>query len=171
MCDETFAAELHEELADILSPSEPANVHPLKKHRGRAALFAVAAGLALVAGTFAVTETSNRATVQPPATAVPRGQALRTASFEAPSGQVAGQVVLYHGNPSWVFMNVDVPHSNKTVKCELHLANGQLVASGTVQLHHGSGEFSKSIQTDIGKVRGATLYDSSGAVVASAVFA
>jgi hypothetical protein len=56
------------------------------------------------------------------------------------------------------------------VTCELHLANGQIVAAGTVHLHDGSGVFSQSIQMDAGRVRGATLYDSSGAVVASAIF-
>jgi hypothetical protein len=57
------------------------------------------------------------------------------------------------------------------VKCELHLANGEVVAAGTVQLHDGNGQLSKSIQMDAGQVRGATLSDSSGAVVASATFA
>lgn len=168
--DETFVAELHEQLADDLSPSEQTNVHPLRMHRGRAALVAVAAGLALVGGTVAVTESSNRATVQQSATGVPQEQALRTATFEAPTGQVAGQIVLYHGHPSWVFMNVDVPHSNGTVKCELHLANGEIVAAGTVQLHNGSGQLSKNIGMDAGNARGATLYDASGVVVASAIF-
>lgn len=168
--DETFVAELHEQLADDLSPSEPTNVHPIRMHRARAALVAVAAGLVLVGGTVAVTETSHTTTAQQSAIGAPHGQALRTATFEAPSGQVAGQIVLYHGHPSWVFMNVDVPHSNGTVTCELHLANGEVVAAGTVQLHDGSGVFSQNIQMDAGKVRGATLYDSSGAVVASAIF-
>ncbi len=117
-----------------------------------------------------MTESSNRATVQQSATGVPQEQALRTATFEAPTGQVAGQIVLYHGHPSWVFMNVDVPHSNGTVKCELHLANGEIVAAGTVQLHNGSGQLSKNIGMDAGNARGATLYDASGVVVASAIF-
>jgi hypothetical protein len=168
--DETFVAELREQLADDLVPSEQTNVRPLRTHRARAALVAVAAGLALVGGTVAVTETSHRATVQQSATAVPQEQALRTATFEAPTGQVAGQIVLYHGHPSWVYMNVDVPHSDGPVVCELHLANGEVVAAGTVQLHDGSGVFSQSIHMDAGKVRGATLYDPSGAVVASAIF-
>ena len=166
--DETFVAELHEQLAHDLNPSVPSNVRPMRIPRARAALIAVAAGVALVGGTFAVTETSN--TVQQAAVGVPHGQALRTATFEAPSGQVAGQIVLYHGHPSWVFMNVDVPNSNGSVRCELHLANGDVVAAGTVQLHDGSGVFAQSIQMDAGKARGATLYDSSGAVVASAIF-
>src|SRR5580692_1641702 len=33
--DENFVAELHEQLADSLSPSEPTNIHPIKMHRGR----------------------------------------------------------------------------------------------------------------------------------------
>jgi hypothetical protein len=170
MPDETFVAELHEQLADHLSPAAHTNIHTLKMHRGRAALVAVAAGLALVGGTVAVTETSNRATVQQSASAVPQGQALRTATFQSPTGQVAGQIVLYHGHPSWVYMNVDLPRSNGPVKCELHLANGEVVAAGTVQLHNGGGEFSQSIHMDAGNARGATLYDSSGEVVASAIF-
>jgi hypothetical protein len=168
--DENFVAELHEQLAENLSPPEQTNIHPLRMHRGRTAIVAVAAGLALVGGTAAVTEIANTATVQRSATAVPQGQALRTASFQSPTGHVVGQIVLYHGHPSWVYMNVDLPHSNGPVKCELHLANGEVVAAGTVQLHDGSGEFSQSIHMDAGKARGATLYDPSGAVVASAIF-
>jgi hypothetical protein len=170
MPDESFVAELHEQLADTLSPSEQTNIHSFRMRRGRAALVSVAAGLALVGGTLAVAETTNKPTVQQSATAVPQGQTLRTASFQSPTGQNVGQIVLYHGHPSWVYMNVDLPVSNGPVKCELHLANGEVVAAGTVQLHDGSGEFSQSIHMDAGKARGATLYDSSGVVVASAIF-
>jgi hypothetical protein len=168
--DDTFVAALHARLTEDFSPSEQSNVRPLKTHRARAAIVAVAAGLALVGGTAAITEIANSSPVQQSASAVPHGQSLRTATFEAPSGQVAGQIVVYHGHPSWVYMNVDDAHSDGTVKCELHLANGDVVAAGTVQLHNGSGTFSQNISMDAGKVRGATLYDSSGAVVASAIF-
>jgi hypothetical protein len=168
--DDAFVAELHEQLANDLNSSEQTNVRPLKMRRARVALVSVAAGLALVGGTFAVTELSSPTNVQQSATAVPQGQTLRTATFEAPTGRVAGQIVVYHGDPSWVYMNVDVPQANGTVKCELHLANGDVVAAGNVQLHDGSGVFSQSIPMDAGKVRGATLYDSSGAAVASAIF-
>jgi cytochrome b6-f complex iron-sulfur subunit len=102
--DETFVAELHEQLAQDLSPAEQTNIHPLKMRRGRVALVSVAAGLALVGGTLAVAETTNKPTVQQSATAVPQGRALRTASFQSPTGQVVGQIVLYHGHPSWVYM-------------------------------------------------------------------
>jgi hypothetical protein len=171
MPDENFVAALHDQLADSLSPPEQTNIRPLKVHRGRVALISVAAALALVGGTAAVTEISQTAPVQRSATQVPHGRALRTATFETSAGQVLGQIVVYHGHPSWVFMNVHVPNSNGTVECELHLANGEVVAAGTVQLHGGSGELSKSIEMDAGQVRGATLFDPSGAVVASATFA
>jgi hypothetical protein len=172
MPDEEFVAQLHDQLADTLSPSERTNIHPLRVHRARVALISVAAGLALVGGTAAVTEISNSPTVQQSATQVPHGNALRTATFETSTGQVLGQIVVYHGQPSWVYMNVNVPHSsNGTVECELHLANGEVVAAGTVSLHDGSGELSKSIHMDAGQVQGATLFDPSGAVVASATFA
>lgn len=171
MPDENFVAELHDQLAETLSAPEQSNIRPLKVHRGRVALISVAAGLALVGGTAAVTELSQTPTVQQSATAAPQGQALRTSTFETSSGQVLGQIVLYSGHPSWVYMNVDAGTSNGTVECELHLANGDVVAAGTVQLHDGSGELSKSIEMDTGQVRGATLFDSSGAVVASATFA
>jgi hypothetical protein len=168
--DENFVAELHEQLVEDVSGSEQTNLRSLKVRRGRVALISVAAGLALIGGTFAVAETTNKPTVQQSATAVPHGQALRTASFQSPSGQVVGQIVLYHGHPSWVYMNVNLPHAGGPVKCELHLANGEVVAAGTVQLHSGNGEFSQSIHMDAGKATGATLYDPSGAVVASAIF-
>jgi hypothetical protein len=169
--NEEYMAALHQQLAaDRAGPPEHSNVRPLV-HRGRTALVAVAAGVALVGGTVAVTEVFNTASVQQSATGVPHGQAVRTATFETPTGAVLGQIVVYHGHPSWVFMNVDVAHSNGAVKCELHLADGTVVAAGTVQLQDGSGQFSKSIQMDTAQVRGATLFDPSGAVVASATFA
>jgi hypothetical protein len=168
--DDAFVAALHRQLSENLDSSERTSGRPLKMHRGRAAVFAVAAGLALVGGTAAVTGLSNNAAVQRSVTAAPQEEALRTASFEAPSGQVVGQIALYHGHPSWVYMNLDVAHADGAVRCELHLANGDVVAAGTVQLHDGSGTFSQEISMDAGKARGATLYDSSGAVVASAIF-
>jgi hypothetical protein len=81
-----------------------------------------------------------------------------------------GQIVVYHGHPSWVFMNVDLPNANGALKCELHLANGAVVAAGTVQLHGGMGVIARTIQMDSGGLRNATLSNSSGVVLASATF-
>lgn len=168
--DQAFVAELHERLADELLPLEQTDIRSLNIQRGRSVLAGVAAGLALVGGTAAVAETSNRVTVHQSVTGLPDGQSLRTASFQDPTGQVAGEIAIYLGHPSWMFMKVDLRQSSGPVKCELHLNNGKVVAAGAVQLRDGSGVFSKGIQVDTVGVRGATLYDSSGAVVASAIF-
>jgi hypothetical protein len=167
---ESFIASLHEELSDLSSQAPSLKVPPARWGRARAALFGVAAALALIGGTVAITEASNQPTVQS-ATQVPQGQTLRTATFETAAGRVMGQIVVYQGHPSWVFMNVDAPNASGPMRCELHLANGEVVAAGTVQLHEGTGQIARAIQMDSGQVQNATLTNSSGAVLASATFA
>jgi hypothetical protein len=130
----------------------------------------VAAALALIGGTVGITEASTQPTVQS-ATQVPHALALRTATFETAAGRVMGQIVVYQGHPSWVFMNVDAPYASGSMRCELHLANGDVVAAGTVQVHGGKGQIARSIHMDAGQLRNATLTNSSGAVLASASFA
>lgn len=167
---ESFIASLHEELSDLSSQTPSLNVPSTRWGRSRAALFGVAAALALIGGTVGITEASTQPTVQS-ATQVPRGPALRTATFETAAGQVMGQIVVYQGHPSWVFMNVDAPYASGSMRCELHLANGDVVAAGTVQVHGGKGQIARSIHMDSGQLRNATLTNSSGAVLASASFA
>jgi hypothetical protein len=167
---ESFLAALHADLSD-LSDQAPAPQAPANRWgRGRAALFGVAASLAVIGGTVAITEVSTQPTVQT-ATQVPSGHALRTATFETSAGRVMGQIVVYQGHPSWVFMDVNSPNASGSMKCELHLANGDVVAAGTVQLHEGKGQIARAIQMDSGQLRNATLSNDSGAVVASANFA
>lgn len=167
--DKAFIAALHGELSALATQPEPIRVRAW--HRGRTALLGVAAAVALVGGTVAVTEQSTHQTVQQSAAQVPQSQALRTATFEASSGQLMGQIVVYHGHPSWVFMNVDVPYASGPVRCELHLSNGSVLAAGTIMLHDGKGVLARAIRVDSSQLRNATLSDSSGVVLASARFA
>jgi hypothetical protein len=167
---ESFLASLHEELSDLSKQTLPLNAPSNRLGRGRAVLLGVAAAVALIGGTVAITEASTQPTVQS-ATQVPQGQALRTATFETAAGRVMGQIVAYQGHPSWVFMNVNAPYASGSMRCELHLANGDVVAAGTVQVHGGKGQIARWIQMDAGQLRNATLTNSSGAVLASANFA
>ena len=96
---------------------------------------------------------------------------MRTGTFETPSGEVLGQIVAYNGHPSWVYMNVGVSQSTGTVMCMLQLKDGSIVAAGTIEIHGGTGELSKSIPVDIHRLRGAQLFTSTGAVLGSATFA
>jgi hypothetical protein len=98
--------------------------------------------------------------------------ALRTGTFQIADGQVLGQIVAYRGNPSWVFMTVDVPNYNGPVKCMLHADDGSTVAFGTFTVQGGTGQFSKSIgSVDVGHLRGAKIVTSTRSPVADAIFA
>jgi hypothetical protein len=175
--DEKFVSDLHQELTEqassLASPDEtvPSNVHPIRIRRVRTAMVAVAASIALIGGTFLATEASTHGSVGTSALQVPHGKALRTASFVTSDGRVLGQIVVDRGHPSWVFMNVNVPSLYGSVKCKLRLDNGSIVAAGTVALHNGRGELGKRISVDTGHLRGAMLFNSNGAVLASATFA
>jgi hypothetical protein len=169
--DEQFVSDLYQKLAEQADSSPLADVHPLRRRRARTALVAVAASVALVGGTFAATESFDQSPATTAAVGVPHGDALRTGTFETPKGEVLGQIVAYNGHPSWVYMNVGVTQSTGTVMCKLQLNDGSIVAAGTIEIHRGTGELSKSIPVDIHRLRGAQLFTSTGAVLASATFA
>ncbi|HWE67919.1 MAG TPA: hypothetical protein VG298_14860 [Acidimicrobiales bacterium] len=169
--DEEFVAQLQQNLADQSIAATAPNVHALKRRRARAAVVAVAASLALIGGTFAVTEATTHSTGTTAAVQLPHGKVLRTGTFESKDGRPLGQIVVYNGDPSWVYMSVGLAQTNGTIMCKLQLDNGSIVAAGTIELHHGTGQLSKTVRVDTGRLRGATLYNSSGAVVGLATLA
>jgi hypothetical protein len=167
--DENFVSALYESLASD-QPSEVIPIdRPVKPRRRRAALAAVAAGVVLVGGTAVATEAFNQVGA-PAAIQAPHGKVLRTGTFETTDNRVMGQIVAYRGNPSWVFMNVGGSNYSGPITCKLQVENGSTVAVGVFHLHSGMGQFSRTIQVDIGSLRGAKLVSSSGSVVASATF-
>lgn len=169
--DDGFVGQLFEELAQQADPQiVPIGRQP-KVRRRRTAIAAVAAGLVLVGGTAAVTEAVNQGAVTPAAMPAPHGSSLRTGTFETTDGQVNGQIVVSRGNPSWVFLSVDGANYTGTIVCKLQVADGSTVATGAFMLHGGRGVLSKSIQVNVGRLRGAKLVTPTGAVVASATFA
>jgi hypothetical protein len=165
--DEQFVSALYESLAN----EQPAEVvpidRPVKLRRGRAVLAAVAASVVLVGGTAVATEAFSQVGT-PAAIQAPQGKVLRTGTFETTDNRVMGQIVVYRGNPSWVFMNVDGSTYSGPITCKLQVENGSTVAVGVFHLHGGMGQFSRTIQVDTGSLRGAKLVSSSGSVVASA---
>jgi hypothetical protein len=169
--DEEFVAGLYDELAGQMSSRPRPNARPAKVSRGRAALVAVAASVVLVAGTATATEAFTRGTAAPVAVPAPHGQVLRTATFETPGHQAMGQIVAYGGHPSWVFMNVDVTGYDGRIVCMLRNDSGSTVAAGAFDVHHGVGQFSRTLRVDFGRLRGARLVTPAGALVGSATFA
>jgi hypothetical protein len=167
---EQFVSDLYERLADQARTGVAHDTHQVTLRRGRLAVAAVAAGVAVAGGTVIVTAALNHATVAPSGAQAPRGDALRTGTFETADGQVLGQIVAYQGRPSWVFMNVDKPNYDGPIECKLQMEDGSTVAVGMFQLHSGLGQFSRTVPVNIGGLRGAKLVNSTGAIVASATF-
>ena len=169
--DDAFVGRLYEELAEQADPRiVPVGRRP-KVRRRRTAIAAIAAGLVLVGGTAAVTEAVGQSAVTPAAVPAPHGSSLRTGTFETTDGRVMGQIVVSRGNPSWVFLDVGGANYTGTIVCKLQVADGSTVATGAFMLHGGKGVLSKTIQVDVGRLRGAKLVTSTGAIVASATFA
>jgi len=168
--DDQFVSDLYDSLVEQADPSSAENTYPIRKRRTRSALIAVAASVAMIGGTFAATESFDQSPATTAAFGAPHGDSLRTGTFVTASGEVLGQVVAYDGHPSWVYMNVGATQSTGTIMCKLQLNNGSIVSTGTIELHHGTGVLSKFIHVDIHRLRGAKLYTSTGAVLASATF-
>lgn len=168
---EAFVEGLFQQLSEQAKPETTPELRPVTTHRARFALVAAAAAAVLVAGTTVATETLHHSAATSAAVHVPQGSELRTGTFQTVGGKVLGQIVAYRGNPSWVYMNVDVPHYDGPIKCMLQVDNGTTVAFGTFTVHSGIGQFSKAIgNVDVGHLRGAKLVTSTGSPVAAATF-
>jgi hypothetical protein len=138
----------------------------------RAVLVAAVAAAVLVAGTAVVTERLHHSATTSAAAHVPQSSQLRTGTFQTTDGRVLGQIVAYRGHPSWVFMNVTVPHYDGPIECMLQVEDGRTVAFGTFTVHGGVGQFSKALgEINVGQLRGAKLVGSTGSAVAAATFA
>jgi hypothetical protein len=168
---EAFVEGLFRQLSEQAKPETTQELRPVATHRARFALVAAGAAAVLVIGTTVATENLHHSPSTAAAAHVPQGSELRTGTFQTVGGKVLGQIVAYRGNPSWVFMNVEVPNYNGRVECMLQVDNGTTVAFGTFSVHNGIGQFSKTIgNVDVGHLRGAKLVTSTGSPVAAATF-
>jgi hypothetical protein len=167
--DPQFVSRLQQELAD---QAGTAQVVPMvrPRPRGRIALVSVAAGLALVGATVAATENIDRPASTRAALPLPPGQELRTGTFEDAASQNVGQIVVYDGNPSWVFMVVKGSSYDGPVTCRLHATDGSTLTTGAFYVRDGTGQWSKTIGVDVGQLGSAQLVTSTGATLASATF-
>jgi hypothetical protein len=168
--DEQFVSNLYQRLADQATSRAVPDARPVTMRRGRFALAAVAAGAVLVGGTVAATEAFTVTGTTPVIAQAPHGKVVRTGTFSTADSRVLGQIVAYRGQPSWVFMNVEVPNYDGPITCELQVEDGSTVAFGTFEVHRGIGQFSKVIRVDVPRLRGARLVNSTGTTVALATF-
>ena len=168
--DERFVSDLQKSLAEQERSRVDSDTPPVTMRRWRAALAAVAATVGLVAGATIATEAFDHAAVPPAAVQAPQEKVLRTGTFKTADSRVLGQIVAYRGHPSWVFMNVDDSKYEGPIVCKLQLDDGSTAAHGVFELHRGIGEFARTVQVDIDRLRGAKLLTPTGTIVASATF-
>lgn len=98
----------------------------------------------------------------------PGGRA-ETASLKA-AGRLVGDVTVYSGRTTWLFMSLADGSWSGEASCEVGLADGKSVLLGTFWLDNGYGAWGVTLAPGTGRVRTASVL-SGGSVLASADFA
>lgn len=95
---------------------------------------------------------------------------MRSGDLLTAAGRTLGYTYAYHGEQSWVFMDVDAGNLAGAYTCELRLADGSIVPVGAVVLHNGKGDWAHSVTAQVSQLRQATLVSPTGLTVATAIF-
>lgn len=84
-----------------------------------------------------------------------------------------GQVYLYPGRPSWIYLSLDADNHaiSGAVRCELVRQDGSTVPLGTFHLAEGYGAWGTPVTLDRKSLAMARVIDSAGTTVATANFA
>jgi hypothetical protein len=164
---EEFMSGLFDELAAASRQHPDESVAPIRSPR-RAAILSAAAAAVLVAGTFGVTEAVDQSRSAPAAISVNRG--VHSSALLDADRRVVGQINLYGGSPSWVFMNLHEPGHDGTAVCQLKGANGGVELTGSFQVTGGEGQWARTINVNLGRIRSAQIVTSTGTTLATATF-
>ena len=98
----------------------------------------------------------------------PGGRA-ETASLVA-AGRNIGDVTVYSGRTTWLFMSLDYGSWSGKASCEVRLAGGKTMLLGTFWLDNGYGAWGVTLAPGTGRIQSASVL-SDGGVLASADFA
>jgi hypothetical protein len=83
-------------------------------------------------------------------------------------GRSMGTVLVYAGNPTWLFMSMDDPQAQGTLHCQVVLDDGRPVTLGAFWLSDGKGAWAASVDAPAGRIRQARVVDARGKVLAVA---
>jgi hypothetical protein len=86
----------------------------------------------------------------------------------ANQGRPMGTVLVYAGNPTWLFMYMDDPEGQGTLHCQVVLDDGRPITLGAFWLSDGKGAWAASVGAPAGRIRQARVVDASGRVLAVA---
>jgi hypothetical protein len=101
-----------------------------------------------------------------------KASGIETASLVSGSRSL-GEVMVYPGNPTWVFMYVDLPTWDNTsaigpLRCQVLEDQGPAVTIGKFWLAGGKGAWAASVDQPAGRLRSARVVDPAGHVLATA---
>ncbi len=166
---DAFVSDLFDELATARPQTGPATP-AISGMRRRVAAVSVAAAAALIAGTAAVTEAVDRpAPVR--AASGQHGPGVRTVQLVDAGHRGVGEINLYPGQPSWVFMDLKGTSYDGPVTCELVAADGSIVIRGTFSVAGGNGEWARTLVVGTDQIAHARIVTSAGVTLGSAAFA
>jgi hypothetical protein len=92
---------------------------------------------------------------------------IETAALYSGSHMV-GRVLVYAGNPTWLFMYMDDPAWQGAIHCEVVVDQGPTVDLGQFWLSEGKGAWAASVDQPAGRLSQARIVGSDGKVLASA---
>jgi hypothetical protein len=149
----------------------PARAKPAARGAGAGApwarrLLATAASIVVLAGVGVGGWGFGRSTAVHPA--APAQAALSSAAFVTPGHLGAGEVFVYRGAPSWLYMSVDLPSGDGMVTCQLVGSNGKVTTVGSFKLADGYGAWSSPDPWTPSAIHGARLVTANGTVLAVA---
>jgi hypothetical protein len=79
-----------------------------------------------------------------------------------------GRVMVYAGNPTWLFMFMDDPSWQGTLRCEVVMDQGPTVMLGHFWLSDGKGAWAASVPQPAGRLAEARIVNAKGQVLAEA---
>jgi hypothetical protein len=82
--------------------------------------------------------------------------------------QMVGRVLVYAGNPTWLFMYMDDAKWEGTLRCEVVVDLGPTVDLGRFWLSGGKGAWAASVDEPAGRLSEARIVSARGTVLASA---
>jgi hypothetical protein len=83
-------------------------------------------------------------------------------------GHAVGRVLVYAGNPTWLFMYMDDPSWLGAIHCEVVVDQGTTLDLGQFWLSEGKGAWAASVEQPAGRLREAKIVGADGKVLASA---
>ncbi len=127
---------------------------------------AAAAALGVVVGLGAQSAPDFR--VGHPATVHALGGRELSAAVLRNQGHQVGQVFVYAGRPSWVFMTIDADRPTQRLTCEVDTKQGATVVVGSFTVSEGYRSWGSTVAVQPDQIQGVRLVDAGQQTVASA---